>query len=348
MNLTDRDKEIIKAHLDRGEPLPARYKLALFEDPPEVELVWQGKTSEVTNVVLPFQSIENIDEPRAEAGEQLGLFSVGAGGRQSGGWTNKLFWGDNKLVLSSLKNGPLRREIEEAGGLKLIYIDPPFDVDADFSVDLEVGEDTLTKEPSFIEELAYRDTWGKHGERYPNYLYERLTLMRNLLAVDGSIFVHVDWRVNGYIRLMLDELFGRQCHVNEIIWCFSHGAKSKKKFGRKHQNIFWYSRNEDGHIFNSSTPDIRVEMKSGKTSFGGRLDHDEDGRAYRLVYGTKNAQGETKYYKYYLDEGKVPEDYWTDINSLQSGDDERVEYATQKPEALLKRIIAALYRDALD
>ncbi len=113
--------------------------------------------------MLPFQSIEQIDEPRQQANEQVdSLFSADARGRQSGGWTNKLIWGNNNLILSSLKNGPLRRQIEEAGGLKLIYIDPPFDVGADFSVEVEVGDgETLTKEPSLIEELAYRDTWGR-------------------------------------------------------------------------------------------------------------------------------------------------------------------------------------------
>lgn len=99
MNLSDRDKEIIKGHLDRGEPLPAKYKLMLFADAPEVELVWQGKSSEVTSVALPFQTIEQIDEPRSEVGQQVGdLFSFdSASGRQSSGWTNKLIWGDNKL-----------------------------------------------------------------------------------------------------------------------------------------------------------------------------------------------------------------------------------------------------------
>ncbi len=145
MNLTDRDKHIIKDHIDRGEPLPPKYKVMLFADAPEVELIWQGKTSEVTSVVLPFQSIEQIDEPRSEAHQQFGLFALNGGGRQSGGWTNKLIWGDNKLVLSSLKNGPMRREIEAAGGLKLIYIDPPFDVGADFSFDVDIGDQSLTK-----------------------------------------------------------------------------------------------------------------------------------------------------------------------------------------------------------
>jgi hypothetical protein len=139
-----------------------------------VELVWQGKSSEVTSAVLPFQTIEQIDEPRHKAMEQVaGLFGADARGRQSSGWTNKLIWGNNNLVLSSLKNGPLRRQIEEAGGLKLIYIDPPFDVGADFSFTIEVGDgETLTKEPSLIEELAYRDTWGRGTDSYLAMLYE--------------------------------------------------------------------------------------------------------------------------------------------------------------------------------
>ncbi len=90
------------------------------------------------------------------------LFEVGAQGRQSGGWVNKLIWDDNKLVLAALKNGPLRKKIEDAGGLKLVYIDPPFDVGADFSVEIHIGEkEILTKEPSVIEDIAYRYTWGR-------------------------------------------------------------------------------------------------------------------------------------------------------------------------------------------
>ena len=163
MNLTDREKEQLKALIDAGGSLPAHYRAVLFAEPQEAELIWPSKTAEITNVVLPFQSIEQIDEPRAEtAGQVADLFAFDAKtGRQSGGWTNKLIWGDNKLILSSLKNGPLRREIEAAGGLKLVYIDPPFDVGADFSVELEVGGESLTKEPSVIEEIAYRDTWGQ-------------------------------------------------------------------------------------------------------------------------------------------------------------------------------------------
>ena len=168
-----------------------------------MELVWNGKTSEVSNIVLPFQVIEQVDEPRADKPEdtrpQLGLFDTR--GRQMKGWTNKLIWGDNKLILSSLKNGPLREEIEAQGGIKLIYIDPPFDVGADFSMDIEIGGDTFTKKPSILEEIAYRDTWGKGADSFIAMIYERLVLMRDLLAEDGSIYVHCDWRVNAYMSV---------------------------------------------------------------------------------------------------------------------------------------------------
>jgi hypothetical protein len=192
--LTEREKEELKALIDAGQPLPPRYRAVLFADAREMELIWPGKTAEVTNVVLPFQIIEQIDEPRTEirAGHIDDMFAVdAASGRQSSGWTNKLIWGDNKLVLAALKNGPLCREIEKAGGLKLVYIDPPFDGGADFSFDIEVGEgNTLTKEPSVIEELAYRDTWGRGLDSYIAMIYERLLLIRDIVAPTGNIYVH--------------------------------------------------------------------------------------------------------------------------------------------------------------
>ena len=189
---------------------PTNTGFLLFEDKREVELVWNGKTNEVCNIVLPFQTIEQVDEPRAESDLQLDLFD--ARGRQLKGWTNKLIWGDNKLVLSSLKNGPLREEIEAQGGLKLIYIDPPFDVGADFSMDIEIGDETFTKDPNILEEIAYRDTWGKGADSFVAMIYERISLMHDLLAKDGSIYVHCDWRVTSYIREVLDETLWEREH----------------------------------------------------------------------------------------------------------------------------------------
>ncbi len=126
MQLSERDKQLVIGCIEKGESIPARFRLSLFDDVPATELVWPGKTTNTEQTVLPFQSIEQIDEPRSEAVEKLDLFTMNSlNGRQAGGWTNKLIWGDNKLILSSLVNGPLRDEIEAAGGLKLVYIDPP-------------------------------------------------------------------------------------------------------------------------------------------------------------------------------------------------------------------------------
>jgi len=140
MKLTDNEKRDIIKYLEKGKALPEKYRFLLFDDSREVELLWNGKTDEVENTVLPFQTIEHIDEPRSEEKINLqdSLFDIS--GRQKAGWANKLIWGDNKLILSSLKNGPLRKQIEAEGGLKLIYIDPPFDVGADFSMKVEIGE----------------------------------------------------------------------------------------------------------------------------------------------------------------------------------------------------------------
>ena len=201
--LTEQEQQEIIRFLAAGKPLPDKYRFLLFDDKREVELVWNGKTGDVCNVVLPFQVIEQIDEPRSEKELKLqpDLFNPSSG-RQLKGWTNKLIWGDNKLILSSLKSGPLREEIEKQGGLKLIYIDPPFDVGADFSMDIEIGDNTFTKRPNVLEELAYRDTWGKGADSFIAMIYERLVLMRDLLAEDGSIFVHCDHQFSYFVRLV--------------------------------------------------------------------------------------------------------------------------------------------------
>src|SRR3970040_2016872 len=209
--LSEQEQQEIIRYIEADKPLPDKYRFLLFKDKRGVELVWNGKSSEVCNIVLPFQVIEQVDEPRAEKDTrlQMALFDLDSRGRQLKGWTNKLIWGDNKLILSSLKNGPLREEIEAQGGIKLIYIDPPFDVGADFSMDIEIGDEQFTKQPGVLEELAYRDTWGKGADSFIAMIYERLSLMRDLLADDGSIYVHCDWRVNSLMRLVLDEIFGK-------------------------------------------------------------------------------------------------------------------------------------------
>jgi adenine specific DNA methylase Mod len=194
MYLNDNDKNRIIELIKAGQKLPKEDIYKLFSDEEDVFLFWNGRKEDVTNIALPFHSIEHIDEPRKEAkqaGDMFEMFDMR--GRQLKGWTNKLIWGDNKLILSSLANGPIREEIEKEGGLKLIYIDPPFAVGADFGFDIQINGETAEKKQSIIEEIAYRDTWGKGISSYLNMMYERLKLMYTLLAEDGSIYVHLYW-----------------------------------------------------------------------------------------------------------------------------------------------------------
>jgi len=248
MKLTESEIRDIVKLLETGKSLPDEYRFKLFDHNREVELIWNGKSNEVESAVLPFQTIEVVDEPRSEesAKAQLGLFDFDNRGRQIKGWTNKLIWGDNKYILSSLKNGPLRQEIEDNGGIKLIYIDPPFDIGADFSMDIEIGGETLTKKQSVLEEIAYRDTWGKGADSYISMIYERLQLMHDLLDNNGSILVHSDWHVSHMLKLVLDEVFGKENFQNEIVWQRTDAHNDVvKRFGNIHDTILLYSKSED-------------------------------------------------------------------------------------------------------
>lgn len=326
MKLSENEIRDIKKYLDSGKPLPDKYRFLLFEDKREVELIWNGKTNDVNNVVLPFQTIEQVDEPRSDKNVkmQLGLFDYDERGRQIKGWTNKLIWGDNKLILSSLKNGPLRQEIEDQGGIKLIYIDPPFDVGADFSMNIEIGDEQFTKKPSVLEELAYRDTWGKGADSYIAMIYERLQLMHDLLAPDGSIYVHCDYRVSSYIRLVLDEIFGKDNINNEIIWCFTGpGSPGMRQFNRKHNTIYWYSKDSTNWIFNDN--EIRQEHNQ-KTQVN-----------FKAGLRGSGFIGDN----YDLPKGKMPESWWEMAIAQRYPVDgiKRIGYPTEKPWPLIERII---------
>ena len=324
--LSDNEKRDILKYLEADKPLPDKYRFLLFADKQEVELVWNGKTSEITNVVLPFQVIEQVDEPRSEKEVKLqqALFDVDTRGRQLKGWTNKLIWGDNKLILSSLKNGPLRQEIQEQGGIKLIYIDPPFDVGADFSMNIEIGDEEFTKRPNVLEELAYRDTWGKGADSFIAMIYERLSLMHDLLADDGSIYVHCDWRVNSYIRFCLDEIFGKENQTGEIIWNYSWGLRTETTWNRKHDTILMYSKNKTSFIFNAN--EVLEERKMSEGTIN-RL-------KYKGALITDGNKGRGK------EEKALPPDVWY-VATINGMSKERIDYPTQKPEELIEKIIRA-------
>ena len=322
MKLSDSEKRDLINFIERGVFLPEKYRFLLFEKANQVELNWNGKSSEVINLVLPFQSIEQVDEPRNETHQYLQSELIDLdSGRQLKGWTNKLIWGDNKYILSSLKNGPMRNEIEKQGGIKLIYIDPPFDVGADFSMKVNVGNNSYEKQPNVLEQIAYRDTWGLGADSFLSMIYERLILMRDLLADDGSIFVHCDWRLSASIRCILDEVFGKNNFINEIIWCYTSGGNSKTTFQKKHDNIYFYSKTEK-YKFNAD--EIRIPH-SEKTKSN-----------YKEGLMGSTYSSEVKLNKM----GKIPEDYW-DIAIATKSLIENIGYPTQKPEKLLERIIKA-------
>lgn len=349
--LSDAEKRDLVKLIEQGKPLPEKYRFLLFEDKREVELVWNGKTREVCTAILPFQTLEHIDEPRKEKSDE-GEFSFDLGGRQVKGWTNKLIWGDNKLILSSLKSGALRRQIEEAGGLKLIYIDPPFDVGADFSMDIEIGGETFHKEPNLLEQIAYRDTWGRGADSFIAMIYERLILMRDLMHSEGSIYVHCDWRVSGLLRTAMDEVFGSGCFVADVVWCYQTRQFSKRHWNRKHHDIFCYSKTPDGHVFNWE--DARVIEPYSETTIKKYKLKDENGY-YRLcgrgIQGSpiKSAKDVDPAWEQshphlvvrdYIGKGYAPNDYWM-IDIVNQVAIERLDYPTQKPERLIERIVAA-------
>ncbi len=379
-DLSDAEKRDLIKLIEQGKPLPEKYRFLLFADKREVELVWNGKTREVCTAILPFQTLEHIDEPRKEksAESELGLDT---GGRQVKGWTNKLIWGDNKLILSSLKAGALRRQIEDAGGLKLIYIDPPFDVGADFSMDIEIGGETFHKEPNLLEQIAYRDTWGRGADSFIAMIYERLILMRDLMHSDGSIFVHCDWRVNAFIRLAMNEVFGTENFINEITWKRAHTVKGNigqgsKYMGANTDTVFAYAKSPS-YIFNNIFLPYSEEYIS--TFF--KYTEPKTGRKYRLTSmigpggvakgnPTYEIMGVTRAWRYseasmkelvakgmivqtspgtvpqkkqYLDEGAGVsiQSLWDDITGIGASSNQGTNYPTQKPEGLLERIIQA-------
>jgi DNA modification methylase len=375
--LTEQERQEIVRYIEADKPLPDKFRFLLFEEKREVELVWHGKSSEVCNIVLPFQIIEQVDEPRAEkpadTALQKSLFDLDARGRQLKGWTNKLIWGDNKLILSSLKNGPLREEIEKQGGFKLIYIDPPFDVGNDFSMDIEIGDDTFTKKRNILEEIAFRDTWGEGNDSFIAMIYERLILMRDLLDTDGSIYVHCDWRVSPFIRLILDELFGGDHFRDEIIWGYSGWRRAdNQQFSRKHDTIFFYSRSAERWAYQvvaeSWIPGKELsELKALNVHSDENGDYIIDGSnkiylvdllseyiANRKQSIKRDEIGQfvwadgrntvKRYLRAVMTEGKAVDDVWN-IRALTTSSSERLGYDTQKPELLIERVIKASSRE---
>ncbi len=373
--LSDAEKRDLVKLIEQGKSLPEKYRFLLFDEKREVELVWNGKTREVCTAVLPFQTLEHVDEPRRETTvEQEDLFDPR--GRQLKGWTNKLIWGDNKLILSSLKAGALRRQIEDAGGLKLIYIDPPFDVGADFSMDIEIGGETFHKEPNLLEQIAYRDTWGRGADSFIAMIYERLILMRDLMHSEGSIYVHMGPNVASSIEAVIREVFGGTGASATITWKRVTAHADSHRWGITHDAILWRTKSEN-YIWNPQHEPYSDDYLSRFTL------KSADGRPYQLdnitspnprpnmMYEWRGCSPPAMGWRYelptmeklfaesklempkkdggrprlrrFLDESKgVPVgSVWVDIAPVNSQAREDTRYATQKPETLVERIVKA-------
>lgn len=218
---------------------------------------------------------------------------------------NRIIYGDNRKTMQALLNEGYKEKID------LIYIDPPY-----FSSSNYRSSIPIPGQPS-LQRVAFPDRWENGLDSYLDMLYPRLLLMRELLKENGSIFVHLDWHVSHYVRILLDEIFGSDRLVNEIIWCYSGGAGTKRHFQRKHDVIFWYSKG-DNYIFNPQyRPYSPQTLQRGLTRV--------KGPKYRL-----------------RNQGALIQDWWSDINKILSPNAyENLKFPTQKPVALLKRIIAA-------
>ncbi len=228
--------------------------------------------------------------------------------------TGVIYCGDNWEVMQRLP----------AESIDLIYIDPPFFSNRQHEIIWGNG----------AELRAFGDRWKGGINVYVQWMKERLMEMHRLLKPTGTIYVHLDWHAVHYVKCEMDNIFGMKNFLNEIIWCYNVGGKSQRHWARKHDSLLFYSKSNEW-FFDGKT--VGFTRDTGEKSFGGKMGVDENGRKYQ----DKLVKSTGKYYRYYLDEPKIPEDWWTDINSIQSQSKERLGYPTQKPKELLERIIKA-------
>lgn len=302
-----------------------------IQDKKLVELIWGGKYDElkkgnripIEKPNLPFQPVETINLPRIKDGNQETLFGKYWPENYPKHWKNLLIWSDNNIVMSSLiKQGWV-------GKINLIYIDPPFFTGADFAFKIKIGDTKFNKEQSIVEERAYRDCWNGGIASYLKYMYERLVLMRDLLAEDGSIMVHMSWHIGHYVKVMMDEIFGYNNLLNEIAWTYRTGGAPGKEpgFPKKHDMILFYSKS-DKTKFNK----LKEREYYDKPFFSPLKD--KEGRYYADVLVRNVLQDEINL---------IVNDRILKVNvkPVINVSAERLDFDTQKPEGLLQILIMA-------
>jgi DNA modification methylase len=295
------------------------------------ELIWEGKYDDfgsrretnIAGLAMPLQTIETIDEPRSRTEAQGALFDAKRAHRDD--FRNRLIWGDNKLVMASL----LR---EFKGAIDLIYIDPPFDVGADFTLTLPIGDgvETIEKDQSIIEMVAYRDIWGRGVNSYLSMMYERLQMLKELLKDTGSIYIHSDWHMSHFIRCLMDDVFGKDNFRNEIIWYYYNKMHDVRKpiFPRNTDKILFYVKSRD------ASPTFHIQREQREAPVKQLVRKKVDGRMV-------NARDEDGNVLYRTAEDRVIDEVWR-IPMLQPADKTQYTgFVTQKPEAILERIVLA-------
>ena len=313
--------------------------LERLSDPVKISL-------QTNELVLPAKDVDGLFKgqvPKVSPeyhSDVFGLFGEGlfeGKPMRNAPWINRLIYGDNLLVMQALLAGDEKTSLESLRGrVDLVYIDPPFDSKADYRTKIRLRGKDISQKPTVIEQFAYSDTWKDGTASYLRMICPRLILLRELLSDTGSIYVHLDDNVGSYVKVMLDEIFGKENFRGEIIWQLGTGAKSRKFFSTQHNNIFCFSKTSKW-IFNADCKKLREPF--AETSLSMHFKNiDAAGRRYRI----RTVNG--KDYIYYADEGRMRGSVWTDISSMSSNSPilkETTNYSTQKPEKLLELIIEA-------
>ena len=283
---------------------------------------------QTNELVLPRKDVSGIF--RGQVPNIPNAFNAALDG---GSWMNRLVYGDNLLTMQALLAGDPQTGLPSLRGkVDLIYIDPPFDSKADYRTPITLPNTSFSQKPTVIEQFAYADTWEEGTISYLKMIYPRLVLMKELLSERGSIYVHIDWHIGAYMKIILDDIFGKDMFRNELVWTyFGFKRSTTKKFPQKHDVIYSYTKNNE-YVWNT-------QYKPHSAEYIKRFKKDKNGRLYRDDVNPTG--GGTRVI--YLDEvkGDIVDSVWEDIPPVNPVAKERVGYATQKPEALLERIIKA-------
>ena len=277
---------------------------------------------QTNELVLPSKDVSGLFQ--GSAPQIPNAFNMAGG---NGEWMNRLIYGDNLLAMQALLAGDAQTGLPSLRGkVDLIYIDPPFDSQADYRTNITLPNGSIQQKPTVIEQFGYVDLWEEGTISYLRYIYPRLVLMKELLSSRGSIFVHIDWHIGAYMKVLMDDIFGKDNFRNEIIWYYNNKmSRSSKDFAHAHDNIFFYTKSEENLFHEVKIPrdkPVKQSVRVWKDKKNMRARDEEGNIIYEMSYDV------------------TANDVWQ-IPFIASTSGERLDYATQKPESLLERVLFA-------